>query len=118
VDVPSGLNADTGEPASPGVAVEASVTLTINAPKTGLLAQNAWPFVGRLEVADDVGLIPCPHTSGLNWDAGGRFSKFSPAPSRARHRARLGIWESLRAVLAFMARQFWPRAQPNARSPA
>ena len=50
VDVPSGLNADTGEPTSPGAAIEAAVTLTIGAPKTGLLAQNAWPFVGRLEV--------------------------------------------------------------------
>src|ERR1700690_2663225 len=29
VDVPSGLNADTGEPTSPGGAVEAAVTLTI-----------------------------------------------------------------------------------------
>ena len=38
VDVPSGLNADTGEPASPGVAIEAAVTLTVGAPKIGLLA--------------------------------------------------------------------------------
>ena len=59
VDVPSGLNADTGEHF--GAAIEAAVTLTVGAPKIGLLAQAAWPFVGRLEVAEDVGLIPCPH---------------------------------------------------------
>ena len=49
VDVPSGLNADTGE--NFGAAIEAAVTLTVGAPKTGMLAQAAWPFVGRLEVA-------------------------------------------------------------------
>ncbi len=58
VDVPSGLNADTGEPQ--GAAITASVTLTVGAPKTGMLRQAAWPFVGRLEVATDVGLARCP----------------------------------------------------------
>ena len=56
VDVPSGLNADTGVPQ--GAAIEAAITLTVGAPKIGLLQQVAWPFVGRLEVADDVGLSP------------------------------------------------------------
>src|SRR6185312_12965669 len=35
VDVPSGLNADSGEPQ--GAAIEAAVTLTVGAPKPGLL---------------------------------------------------------------------------------
>ena len=35
VDVPSGLNADTGEPG--GAAIQATVTLTLGAPKRGLL---------------------------------------------------------------------------------
>src|ERR1035441_2247466 len=48
VDVPSGLNADTGE--TFGAAIEAAITITVGAPKTGMLAQVAWPFVGRLEV--------------------------------------------------------------------
>jgi len=39
VDVPSGLNADTGQPQ--GAAVKATVTLTVGAPKTGLLAETA-----------------------------------------------------------------------------
>jgi NAD(P)H-hydrate epimerase len=90
VDVPSGLNADTGDPASPGVAIEAAVTLTINAPKTGLLAQNAWPFVGRLEVADDVGLVPCPHTSGLNWTQADDFQNFPPRRPAAGHKGTFG----------------------------
>jgi NAD(P)H-hydrate epimerase len=90
VDVPSGLNAGTGEPASPGVAVEAAVTLTIGAPKTGLLAPNAWPFVGRLEVADDVGLIPCPHTSELNWTLPEDFQNFPARRSVAGHKGTFG----------------------------
>jgi NAD(P)H-hydrate epimerase len=118
VDVPSGLNADTGDPVSPGVAIEAAVTLTINAPKTGLLAQNAWPFVGRLEVADDVGLVPCPHTSGLNWTQAADFQNFPPCRPAAGHKGTFGHLGIIAgsfgfhgaAVLAVRAAQ---RAQPG-----
>jgi len=89
-DVPSGLNADTGEPVSPGVAVEAAVTLTVGAPKGGMLAQNAWPFVGRLVVADDVGLIPCPHSSGLSWTLPEDFANFPPPRPVAGHKGVFG----------------------------
>ena len=71
IDVPSGLNADTGE--TFGAAIEATVTLTVGAPKTGMLAPAAWPFVGRLEVAEDVGLDPLPARVGIELDAAGRF---------------------------------------------
>jgi NAD(P)H-hydrate epimerase len=118
VDVPSGLNADSGEPASPGAAIEAAVTLTIGAPKTGLLAPNAWPFVGRLEVADDVGLIPCPHPGGLSWSLPGDFKNFPPRRAVAGHKGtfgHLGIFAGSfgfhgSAVLAARAAQ---RAQPG-----
>jgi ADP-dependent NAD(P)H-hydrate dehydratase / NAD(P)H-hydrate epimerase len=76
VDVPSGLNAETGEHF--GTAIEATITLTIGAPKIGMLAQSAWPFVGRLEVAEDVGLIPCPQKSELNWTLLEDFQNFPP----------------------------------------
>ena len=56
VDVPSGLNADNGQ--VEGAAIRAEVTLTVGAPKRGLLEASEW--VGRLEVAPDIGLIPCP----------------------------------------------------------
>ncbi len=39
IDVPSGLNADTGEPE--GAAIRATVTLTLGAPKKGLLTAPA-----------------------------------------------------------------------------
>jgi ADP-dependent NAD(P)H-hydrate dehydratase / NAD(P)H-hydrate epimerase len=116
VDLPSGLNADTGEPF--GAVIEAAVTLTVGAPKTGLLAPQAWPFVGRLEVADDVGLIPCPFHSDLNWTLPGDFQNFPPARPVAAHKGDFGhvsiIAGSLgyhgAAVLAARAAQ---RAQPG-----
>ncbi|MGA3180918.1 MAG: NAD(P)H-hydrate dehydratase [Verrucomicrobiota bacterium] len=63
VDVPSGLNADSGQ--VEGAAIRADITLTIGAPKRGLLQAPEW--VGRLEVAHDIGWIPCPHSTELNW---------------------------------------------------
>jgi NAD(P)H-hydrate epimerase len=88
VDVPSGLNADTGE--VQGAAIEAAVTLTVGAPKIGLLAQNAWPFVGRLEVATDVGLVPCPHKGDLNWTLPEDFDGFPPRRAVAAHKGSFG----------------------------
>jgi NAD(P)H-hydrate epimerase len=88
VDVPSGLDADTGE--VQGAAVEAAVTLTVGAPKTGLLAQNAWPFVGRLEVITDVGLVPCPHRGDLNWTLPEDFAGFPPRRAVAAHKGSFG----------------------------
>src|SRR5262249_6375971 len=46
IDVPSGLDGDTGLPQ--GSAIRATVTLAIGAPKRGLVAASAWPYVGRL----------------------------------------------------------------------
>jgi len=50
VDIPSGLDADTGEPG--GVAVRADHTVTFLAAKVGCTRRSAKPFVGRLTVAD------------------------------------------------------------------
>src|SRR5262249_3786731 len=74
VDVPSGLNGETGEPQ--GGAIEAAVTLTVGAPKEGMLKQSAWRYVGRLEVAEGTGLIDCPHKSELNWTVPSDFCGF------------------------------------------
>ena len=49
VDIPSGLEADTGRPLP--VAVKAALTVTCGAPKKGLLADEAQGYVGRLVVA-------------------------------------------------------------------
>ncbi len=116
VDVPSGLNADTGE--TFGAAIEASVTLTVGAPKQGLLRHTAWPFVGRLEVAHDVGLAPCPVGSEFSWTLPDDFAGFPPARLAAGHKGSFGHLGILAgsmgyhgaAVLAARAAQ---RAQPG-----
>jgi NAD(P)H-hydrate epimerase len=116
VDVPSGLNADTGEHF--GAAIEAGVTLTVGAPKIGMLAQSAWPFVGRLEVLDDVGLIPCPHRNEFNWTLPEDFADFPPRRAVAGHKGTFGHLAIVAgsfgfhgaAVLAARAAQ---RAQPG-----
>lgn len=55
LDVPSGLDAATGEPFDP--AVRASATLTLALPKEGLRAQDAERYVGELYLAD-IGVPP------------------------------------------------------------
>lgn len=66
VDTPSGLNADTGE--RWGAAIRAEETLTVGAPKAGLLVPAALEWVGRLTVARHVGLVGEPQGAGdLQW---------------------------------------------------
>lgn len=90
VDVPSGLNADTGEPAGRDAAIEAAVTLTIGAPKEGLLRLTAWPFVGRLEVAADVGLTASPPAADWRWTLPEDFAGFPPPRPVAAHKGGFG----------------------------
>ena len=119
VDVPSGLNADTGEVL--GAAIEAAITLTIGAPKTGLLAQNAWPFVGRLEVATNVGLVPCPHPASpedLNWTLPEDFAGFPPRRAAAAHKGSFGHLAMVAGSFGFhgaavLAARGAQRAQPG-----
>jgi hydroxyethylthiazole kinase-like uncharacterized protein yjeF len=55
VDVPSGLDATTGE--ARGSCIKASATVTFGVPKAGLLRKEAMPFVGELYLAD-IGIPP------------------------------------------------------------
>jgi NAD(P)H-hydrate epimerase len=116
VDVPSGLNADTGEPQ--GAAIEAAVTMTVGAPKIGMLQQSAWPFVGRLEVAEDVGLIPCPLKGELNWTLPGDFAGFPPRRGIAGHKGSYGHLAIIAGSFGFhgasvLAARAAQRAQPG-----
>jgi NAD(P)H-hydrate epimerase len=89
VDVPSGLSADSGEPL--GAAVQAMLTLTVGAPKQGLLRSVAWPFVGRLEVAEHVGLLEPPAAPGACvWLRHRDFAGFPPARAAAAHKGDFG----------------------------
>jgi NAD(P)H-hydrate epimerase len=57
VDIPSGLDPDTGD--APDVAIRAKATVTLALPKTGLLATGARRSVGELLLAD----IGIPHVA-------------------------------------------------------
>jgi len=88
VDVPSGLNADTGE--VHGAAIRAAVTLTLGAPKRGLLTSTAWPHLGRLEVAPDIGLVPCLERSEVQWTLREDFFNFPPERPAEGHKGTFG----------------------------
>lgn len=116
VDVPSGLDAQTGR--TWGSAVRARVTVTVGAPKIGLLRPEAWPYTGRLVVEPDIGLLPPPTESELWWTLPEDFSGFPPQPAVAAHKGTRGhllIFAGSRgyhgaAVLAARAAQ---RARPG-----
>jgi NAD(P)H-hydrate epimerase len=55
VDLPSGVDARTGDPYDP--CIRADATLTLALPKTGLLTPAARPVIGELVVAD-IGIPP------------------------------------------------------------
>jgi ADP-dependent NAD(P)H-hydrate dehydratase / NAD(P)H-hydrate epimerase len=55
IDIPSGIDSDTG--AVHGVCVRADVTVTMGLPKIGLLRPEAADYLGRIEVAD-IGFLP------------------------------------------------------------
>jgi ADP-dependent NAD(P)H-hydrate dehydratase / NAD(P)H-hydrate epimerase len=117
VDSPSGLNCDTGVPEG-CAAIEATLTLTVGAPKTGMLAQSAWPFVGRLEVMEDVGLVPCPLASERNWILPDDFEHFPPRRPEAGHKGLNGHVVIVAGSMGFhgasvLASRAAQRAQPG-----
>ncbi len=116
VDVPSGLHADTGEPQ--GAAIRAALTLTVGAPKAGLLRSAAWPYVGRLEVASDVGLVPCPLSSELWWTLPEDFAGFPARRQAATHKGSYGHVGIMAGSLGYhgaavLAARGAQRAQPG-----
>ncbi|HTV41837.1 MAG TPA: NAD(P)H-hydrate dehydratase [Candidatus Sulfotelmatobacter sp.] len=116
VDAPSGLNCDTGLPE--GAAIEAALTLTVGAPKKGMLAQSAWPYVGRLEVTEDVGLVPCPLSSEMNWIQANDFEQFPPRRAEAGHKGLYGHLAILAGSMGYhgasvLASRAAQRAQPG-----
>jgi NAD(P)H-hydrate epimerase len=76
VDLPSGLDAGTGEAYTP--CIRAAATLTLALPKTGLLDPAARPFVGALAVAD-IGVPPAVYAR-IGLAAGALFGERSVVP--------------------------------------
>jgi ADP-dependent NAD(P)H-hydrate dehydratase / NAD(P)H-hydrate epimerase len=116
VDVPSGLDADTGN--HYGVAIQASTTLTVGAPKIGMLQESAWDYVGRLEVAASVGLGEQPSGSELLWTLPTDFVGFPPTRRAATHKGTYGHLTILAGSLGYhgaavLAARAAQRAQPG-----
>jgi ADP-dependent NAD(P)H-hydrate dehydratase / NAD(P)H-hydrate epimerase len=116
IDVPAGLDADTGLPQ--GAAIRATCTLTLAAPKAGLLKASATPFVGRLELAPDIGLVPCPVTSDLQWTLPDDFEGFPPPRPVGGHKGSFGHLVIVAGSLgyhgaAILAARGASRAQPG-----
>jgi NAD(P)H-hydrate epimerase len=88
VDVPSGLDADTGQPR--GAAVRADYTLTFGAPKTGLILECASEYVGQLEVAAEIGLIDPPSLGEFRWIDADDFKRFAPKRAASAHKGTFG----------------------------
>jgi NAD(P)H-hydrate epimerase len=116
VDVPSGLEVSSGQPQ--GAAIQATVTLTVGAPKFGLLAESAWKFVGRLEVASDVGLVESPQLGKLQWTMCQDFTGFPPSRAVAGHKGSYGHLVIIAGSLGYhgaavLASRGAQRAQPG-----
>lgn len=93
VDVPSGLDADTGE--VHGVAIEAATTVTLGAVKRGLVNEAAARFVGRLELARDIGLLeggrpPEAPSETRFWTLPEDFRGFPPRRPSSAHKGTFG----------------------------
>jgi ADP-dependent NAD(P)H-hydrate dehydratase / NAD(P)H-hydrate epimerase len=99
VDNPSGLNVETG--ATEGAAISAAITLTLGAPKRGLFAPGAVPWVGRLEVAPEIGLTPCPFRGDWQWTLPEDFADFPPPRPASGHKGTFGHLAILAGSLGY-----------------
>jgi len=88
VDTPSGLHADDGVPQPESV--RATWTLTLGAVKRGLVQPTAWPYVGRLLVAQDIGLADCPVGSECELAQADDFTRFPPPRAIDAHKGSFG----------------------------
>ncbi len=78
IDLPSGIIPDTGE--VPGAAVKADLTVTMHAPKKGLLVEPARSYVGELVVAN----IGIPKAATTRVGPGDVQVWFTPKPATAK----------------------------------
>jgi ADP-dependent NAD(P)H-hydrate dehydratase / NAD(P)H-hydrate epimerase len=116
VDVPSGLNADTGDALDD--AVRAKVTLTLGGVKQGFLKPNAWPFVGKIEVAAEIGLVPYPFETEIGFIIAGDFVDFPPPRPIDGHKGTFGHLMIIAGSVGFhgaavLAARGAQRAQPG-----
>jgi ADP-dependent NAD(P)H-hydrate dehydratase / NAD(P)H-hydrate epimerase len=91
VDIPSGLNADTGD--APGPVVVADYTVTFTAPKPGLLLGAGPEHVGDLvvrEIGSPRWLIEETGKGNLHWGEPRDFAQFAVPRKAAGHKGDYG----------------------------
>jgi ADP-dependent NAD(P)H-hydrate dehydratase / NAD(P)H-hydrate epimerase len=91
VDIPSGLNADTGE--APGPVIVADHTVTFTAPKPGLLLGGGPEHVGTLtvcEIGSPRPLIEEVGKGNLRWGEPREFAKFAIPRQPSGHKGDYG----------------------------
>ncbi len=90
VDVPSGLDADTGHPR--GVCVRAQRTVAIGLPKRGLLLHPGAAFAGQVDIAD-IGFpksVVAAQNIKVNWTTAQTAANWLPARPAATHKGNYG----------------------------
>ncbi|MYC76310.1 NAD(P)H-hydrate dehydratase [Candidatus Poribacteria bacterium] len=90
VDLPSGLDADTGHPL--GTCVRADRTITIGLPKRGLLMYPGAELAGKLEVAD-IGFpeqVVDAQNIKVNWTTAAQASQWMPPRPASSHKGSYG----------------------------
>ena len=90
VDLPSGLDADTGNPL--GTCVRADRTVTIGLPKRGLLVHPGAEFAGELEVVD-IGFpkqVIDAQDIKVHWTMAAKASEWIPQRPPASHKGSYG----------------------------
>ena len=90
VDLPSGLDADTGHPL--GTCVQADRTVTIGLPKRGLLMHPGAELAGKLEVVD-IGFpkqVVDAQDIKVNWTTATQASHWIPPRPAASHKGSYG----------------------------
>ncbi len=90
VDLPSGLDADTGQPL--GTCVQADRTITIGLPKRGLLLHPGAQLAGKIEVVD-IGFptkVIEEQDIKCNWTTKRETAKWMPTRSPASHKGTYG----------------------------
>ena len=90
VDLPSGLDANTGHPL--GTCVQADRTVTIGLPKRGLLVHPGAEFAGKLEVVDIGFPEQVIDAQGIkvNWTTPTQVSQWVPPRPPASHKGTYG----------------------------
>ena len=91
VDIPSGLNADTGEAAGPVIVADYTVTFT--APKPGLLLRDGPDHTGQVvvrEIGSPPALIEETGKGSLRWSEAREFAKFALPRKPAGHKGDYG----------------------------